>query len=275
MSFLTAPASEWHATHAGRLWLYLFGAAVLTFLVAPTLLVIPMSFGDSAFLEFPPRAYSLRWYNKYFSTPEWRDATWVSIRAALATVVLATPIGTAAAYALHVAAFRFGRALTGLLVLPTLVPSILTAVGIFIAYARLGLLNTMTGLVLAHTMMAIPFVVVMVSAALKNYDMNQERAARSLGCSRLGAFLRVTFPQIRFSIASAGLFSFIISFDEVIIGLFVATGPASTITRRMFLALSDIIDPTIAAISTLLIGLSITILLLVQLVGSDPSRRTR
>jgi putative spermidine/putrescine transport system permease protein len=153
-----------------------------------------------------------------------------------------------------------------------LVPHILTAIGAFFAYAKIGVLNSRIGLVLAHAILAIPVVLVVVTAGLKSYDMSQEMAGRSLGASRLGAFLRITLPQIRVSVLSAALFAFITSFDEVIIALFVATGPSSTLTRRMFLALRDAIEPTIAAISTLLVALSLSVLLLVQFVGRQRDR---
>jgi putative spermidine/putrescine transport system permease protein len=269
---LGSPATETQVTHAQRLWLYVLAGFILVFLVAPTLIVVPMSFTDSTFLEFPPRQWSLRWYRNYFGTVEWRDATYTSLVVALWTVILATPLGTAAAYGLQVARLGWSSVVFIVLLLPMMVPHILTAIGAFFAYSKMGILNSRIGLVLAHTILAIPVVLVVVTAGLKSYDMSQEMAARSLGASRLRAFLRITLPQIRVSVLSAALFAFITSFDEVIIALFVATGPSSTLTRRMFLALRDAIDPTIAAISTLLVVLSVSLLLVLQLVGGFRSR---
>ena len=273
MGFLSEPATETQVTHLRRGWLYLLTALAVVFLLAPTLLVVPMSFTASTFLEFPPREWSLRWYRSYFGTAEWREATWMSFKVASLTVLLATPLGTMAAYGLHVTRLRLAPLLMTLLVLPMLVPHILTAIGIFFVYVRVGLVNTTLGLVLAHTVLAIPFVVVVVTAGLRMFDMSTEMAARSLGASRLRAFLIVTLPQIRFSIVSGALLSFIASFDEVIVAFFVATGQVSTLTRRMFLALRDAIDPTIAAISTVLVVLSVVLLVLMQMFSSEARER--
>ncbi len=150
-----------------------------------------------------------------------------------------------------------------------MVPVILIAIGVFFLYAKLGLNNTIPGLVMAHSMLALPFVLITVSAGLKTYDMNQEMVARSLGASRLKAFLTVTLPQIRFSIISGALLAFITSLDEVVVALFISGGENATLTRRMFNALRDEIDPTIAAISTILIAVSVLALVLAQILGQQ------
>lgn len=256
---------------ARRLWLYAMGATVLIFLMAPSLIIIPMSFSDSAFLQFPPPAWSLRWYHAYVGSVEWRDATLVSVKAALLTTLVATPLGTAAAYALHAGRFRFAAAIQVMLAVPLILPVILIGIGAFFLYAWLGINNTITGLVLAHTVLAIPLVAITVLSGLKSYDINQELVARSLGASRLWAFLAITVPQIRFSIVSGALFAFITSFDEAVVSFFISGGETSTLTRRMFSALRDQIDPTIAAISTCLITLSVMLLTLAQLFGRKRS----
>jgi putative spermidine/putrescine transport system permease protein len=253
--------------HSQRLWLYAVGAIVLTFLMAPSLIIIPMSFSDSAFLEFPPPAWSLRWYHAYFGSIEWRDATMVSLKAAVLTTLVATPVGTAAAYALHAGQFRVAGLIQAMLAVPLIVPVILIGIGAFFLYAWLGINNTILGLVLAHTVLAIPLVVIIVLSGLKTYDMNQELVARSLGATRLRAFLFITAPQIRFSIISGALFAFITSFDEAVVSFFISGGETSTLTRRMFTALRDQIDPTIAAISTCLIILSVVLITLAQVFG--------
>ena len=267
---LTRPATETQITHGRRLWLYLIGALVILFLVLPSLLVIPLSFSDSRYLAFPPPAWSTRWYAAYFGAVEWRDATRTSFIAATLTMIIATGTGTLAAYSLHAAQSRFTRAIYATFMLPLIIPGILIAIGIFLLFARLGLNNTLTGIVLAHSVMAIPLVVITVASGLKGYDMNQEMVARSLGASRPWAFLSVTLPQIRISVISAALLAFITSLDEVVISLFIAGGENATLTRRMFNALRDEIDPTIAAISTLLILLSIVLLGLTQLLQRAP-----
>ncbi|HEV8306938.1 MAG TPA: ABC transporter permease [Methylomirabilota bacterium] len=254
-------------SHARRAWLYVLGGLIALFLVLPVLVVIPMSFSDTVYLEFPPRQWSLRNYRAFFGSVEWRDATWVSVRAALVTTVAATVLGTAAAYGLAVTRWRWSRAAQVLLLAPQMVPAILVAIGLFYLYAKLELVNTLLGLVLAHTLLALPFVVVTVTAGLASFDMTQEMVARSLGASRLRAVLTVTLPQIRHSLVSAALFAFITSLDEVVVALFISGGENATLTRRMFSALRDQIDPTIAAISTLLIVISVGLLAAAQLLG--------
>lgn len=259
-----SPASDTQITHLRRLWLYALGAVVMLFLLAPTLIVVPMSFSGADFLEFPPGSLSTRWYHAYAESVEWKAATLVSLKAAILTVLLATPLGTAAAYGLHVARGRLAGAILMALATPLMVPVIFVAIGVFYLYARLGLLHTIAGLVLAHATLAVPFVVALVTSGLKSCDMNLERAARSLGATRLRAFFTATLPQIRFSIVSAALLAFLTSFDEVIAALFITGGGKSTITRVMFTSLRDQVDPTIAAVSSMLILLSVVLVMVFQ-----------
>lgn len=268
---LSRPATDTQITHGRRLWLYVLSALVLLFLVLPSLLVIPLSFSDSRYLAFPPPGWSTRWYQAYFEAVEWRDATIVSFTAATATMVISTALGTLAAYSLHTSGSRFAQVAYALFMLPLIIPGILIAIGVFLLYAQLGLNNTLTGIILAHSVMAIPLVVITVASGLKSYDMNQEKVARSLGASRPWAFLTVTLPQIRISVISGALLAFITSLDEVVISLFIAGGEMATLTRRMFNALRDEIDPTIAAISTLLILLSVILLGLTQFLQRAPA----
>jgi putative spermidine/putrescine transport system permease protein len=267
MSWINAPASDTQITHGRRLWLYVFCGLVMFFLVVPSLVVMPMSFSASAYLEFPPKEWSFRWYESYFSSTAWMNSTSTSLKAAVLTMLMATPMGTLAAYGLHVSRFRFSAAIYAILLLPLMVPIIMIAIGVFFLYAKLGMINTIFGLVMAHSMLAIPLVVIVVSAGLKSYDMNQELVARSLGASRARAFVTITLPQIRFSVITGALLAFLTSLDEVIIALFVSGGPNATITRRMFNALRDQIDPTIASISTCLIVVSVLLLVTAQVFG--------
>ena len=261
---------------SSRLWLYVTGTAVLVFLVVPTIIVIPMSFSASQFLEFPPQHWSLRWYSSYVNSASWMEATATSLKVAALTSIVATTLGTAAAYGLSVSGFRWARLVLMLLLTPIMVPVILVAIGVFYVYVKLKLLNTLAGLVLADSMLAIPLVLLVVTSALRSYDMSQEMVARSLGASRPKAFLLVTLPQIRFGVLTAAILSFLTGFDEVVIALFVSGGGNSTLTRNMFNALRDQIDPTIAAISTVMIGISSLLLACAQLLGrSSQPRRSR
>ena len=254
-------------THRRRVWLYMFGCLVLAFLFLPSLIVIPMSFSNSRFLGFPPEEWSFRWYRYYLQSPEWLAATAISLKAAIITSVLATPMGTAAAYGLRTSKARIVSMLQAFLMLPLMVPIILIAIGLYYVYARFGLNNTLTGLALAHTLLSMPFVVVTVGAGLRNFDLTQEMVARSLGASPWKAFFTVTLPQIKLAVVSGALFAFITSLDEVVVALFISGGPNATIQRRMFNALRDEIDPTIAVISTCLIVLSAVIVFTAQLLG--------
>lgn len=273
LSWLQSPASETQVTHGQRLWLYALAIVTMILLVTPTLIVIPMSFSASQYLEFPPQEWSTRWYQSYFSSPEWMSATRTSLVAAFLTMLVATPIGVLAAYGLHASRLPYLRAAFVLLITPMMVPVVLIAIGAFYAYVKLQILYTMTGLVLAHSLLAIPLVVIVTGSALKSYDMNQEMAARSLGAPRWRAFLTITLPQINFAVVTSALLSFLTSFDEVVIAMFISGGDNPTLTRNMFNALRDQIDPTIASISTLMIVLTTLLMVLAQLFGSEKTPR--
>jgi putative spermidine/putrescine transport system permease protein len=252
------------------LWLRAFCGLIVLFLLAPILVVVVMSFSNSDYLGFPPTSWSLRWYRSYLDSPEWIRATMISLQVAVLTMIAATVLGTMAAYGLHRCRFAWVKAAYGLLTVPMIVPSILIAVGAFIFFAPLGLNNTITGLFLAHSALAMPLVLLVMSAGLKNFDMSQERAARSLGAGRLRAFLTVTLPQIRASITAAMLLAFITSFDEVVVASLVSSGGRSTLTKRMFAAFRDALDPTLSAIATLFILSSLAAVALGSLVLRRP-----
>ena len=274
MGFLDRQVSDTQIKLGSRLWLYVISSIILFLLIVPSLIVIPMSFSDSQYLEFPPKNLSLRWYENYFFSwkvengfNDWMAATRTSLLVAVLTIFVATPIGTLAAYGLTNSSARIRSILFPIMISPMMVPIILVAIGLFYFYVQFNMVNSIPGLVLGHSLVAMPLVLIIVLSALKNYDMNQEKVARSLGASRTRAFIEITLPQIKFSLVSAGLISFLTSFDEIIISLFVAGGDNSTITRSMFLALRDQIDPTIAAISTILIIISSGLLILSQTIS--------
>ena len=276
MSFLNKNVSETQIRLKNRLWLYIFSFITLFLLIVPSLVVIPMSFSASQYLEFPPQEWSLRWYENYFFSwkvengfNDWMAATWTSIKVAVLTIFVAVPIGTMTASGLVNSSSRTSKILFPIFISPMMVPIILVAIGLFYFFVQFKLVGSVLGLVIGHSLVALPLVLIIVFSALKNYDMNQEKVARSLGAGRFRAFREITLPQIKFSIISASLIAFLTSFDEIIISLFVAGGDNSTITRSMFLALRDQIDPTIAAISTILIIISSGLLIIVQLLGNN------
>lgn len=267
--WLALPATDTQITHAQRLWLYIIAAIIMVLLVTPTLIVIPMSFSDSQYLEFPPEVWSLRWYENYFGSSSWMAATATSIQTAILTMLVATPVGVLAAYGLHTSRLAFIRVAFVMLLTPMMVPVILIAIGAFYTYAQIGLLYTVTGLVMAHSVLALPLVVIVTGSALKSFDMNQELAARSLGAPRWYAFLTVTLPQIRFAVITSALLSFLTSFDEVVVAMFISGGDNATLTRNMFNALRDQIDPTIASISTFMILVTTGMMVLAQMLGKE------
>jgi putative spermidine/putrescine transport system permease protein len=268
MQWWRKPASDTQITHGSRFWLYVLSIVIMLLLVVPTFIVVPMSFSGSQYLEFPPTNWSMRWYDEYLESSKWMRATVTSIQVGVFTMLVATPIGTMAAYALFVSGHRAAKALFVFLITPMIVPVILIAIGAFYAFGRTGFNNTIAGLVMAHTVLAAPLVMIIITAALRSYDLNQERVARSLGATRLKAFFVITLPQIKFSVVTAALLSFLTSFDEVIIAIFVSGGVNATLTKQMFSSLRDFIDPTIAAISTILVLVSTILLLVVQFLGS-------
>jgi len=248
----------------------LLGGAGLVFLCAPLLIILILSFSDAPFLTFPPEGLSLRWYENFFSRPDWTDAALTSVRVALATMVLATFVGTLAAVALVRADFPGKALLAGFMISPIVVPTMVLAIALYFVFARLGIVGTEAGLILAHTVLGIPFVIVVVSGALRSTDILPERAARTLGAPPPVAFLRVTLPVLRPAVLTAAFFAFLASFDELVIALFIAGTGARTLPKRMWEGIREEIDPTIAAVAAMLIGLTLLLLMV-----SEVAKRRR
>lgn len=237
---------------------------VLVFLAAPALVVIPLSFSASPYLIFPPPGYSMRWYEAVFADDVWRAAAGVSLEVAVLSMGLAILLGTPAAWALVRGRIPGRRILSAYFYVPLLVPSIILAVAMFIVFSKLGLIGSVGALVAAHTALGAPFVVATVSASLQTLDPRIEQAALSLGASWAATFFRVILPNIWPGMLGGGLFAFITSFDEIVIALFIA-GPRFTLPKKMFDNLRTEVDPSIAAVSTLLIALSALVVLVVTL----------
>ena len=233
---------------------------VLAFLALPILLIVLVSFSSASYLTFPPPTFGLRWYRAYFGSADWLAATWLSLAVGGAVVVLATSLGTLAALGLARLPRGMRSAVAALILSPMIVPGIVVAIGVYYAFSRYGLIGTPIGLVLAHTCLAVPFVVTSVSASLSGFDRRLEQAARSLGATPWGAFRQVTLPLIRSGVLVGALFAFITSFDELIVALFLSGSGAITLPRRMWDDLRFAIDPTIAAVSTLTIALTALLL---------------
>lgn len=255
----------------GRLILYIFSGLVFLYLIAPLLIVIPISFSSSSYLEFPPKGFSLQWYESFFTDSTWITATLLSIRVGLLTMLLATVLGTMAALGLIRGKFPGKDLVNAFFLSPLIVPTIIIALAIYSIFSYFNLIGSTLGLVVAHTLIAIPFVITTVSSSLRTFDHSLEYAARSLGASRFTAFRKVVFPLIKPGIISGGLFAFITSFDEIVITMFIS-GVNSTLPKKMFDDIRTEIDPTIAAISTLLILVSTLILLWSTFITSNEKK---
>jgi len=248
----------------GRFALAVFGGAVLLFLCLPIAVVVPMSFSSASSLEFPPPGLSLRWYESFFGDPRWLLAARNSALIAFASSLAALVLGSIAAYGLVRGTFRGRGLLESNFVAPLILPPVITAVALYIFFSRIGLIGTLPGLILAHTVLTVPYVVLLMSVAIRSFDERIEQVAYSLGASWLTMFRRVLLPNLLPSVFAAWIFAFIISFDEVIVTIFLA-GAYDTIPKRMFNELILQVNPTITAIATLLIGLSLLTIALVTL----------
>jgi putative spermidine/putrescine transport system permease protein len=239
-----------------RYALALFGGAVLLFLCLPIAVVVPMSFSSASSLAFPPPGLSLRWYQSFFGDPRWLRAAGNSALVAFASSAAALALGSIAAYGLVRGSFRGRALLEGNFIAPLILPPVITAVALYIFFARIGLLGTLPGLIVAHTILTVPYVVLLMSVAIRSFDVRIEQVAYSLGASWLRMFRSVLLPNLWPSVLAAWIFAFVISFDEVIVTLFLA-GAYDTIPKRMFNELILQVNPTITAIATLLIALSV------------------
>lgn len=249
----------------GQAALASFAGLVCVFLVLPSLVVVPMSFNADNLLRFPPQGFSTAWYQSYFGEEDWRTATWHSLAIASSVTILATGLGTIAALALIRGRIALRTLYIYLMLTPMIVPPIVSAVSMYGVFAQFRLVGTLPGMVLAHTVLALPFVIINVAAVLQRMDWRVEQAARSLGASAMKAFFLVTLPLIRPGLIVAAIFAFITSFDEVVVALYISGSQAITLPVQMWSGLRFEINPVVAAVSSLLLGLSIVSLLVIGL----------
>lgn len=228
------------------------GVAIVIFIAAPLVIVVPMSFSTSRSLQFPPPGYWLGYYEAYFSDPRWLGPTWNSIIIASATTVLTMLLVVPATFALVRHKFH-GRSIADIMMLmPLAVPSIVMAIGYYSYFGQLGIVHTHLGVVIAHTALAVPVAFLVLSANLKGFDRTLERAAMSLGASPTKTFIHVTLPILRPGLVISALFAFVQSFDETVVAIFISGRDAETLPRKMFDSIRQEADPVIAVISTLL-----------------------
>ena len=231
-------------------------------LILPIVIVIVLAFGDQAYLHFPPQAYSLRWFDDFFGDPRWRAALWSSLLIALVACVVATSLGFCAAYALVRSQMRAKKLLLSFLLLPIIVPHVITAIAMYFLAGPLQLVGNIVWIGCCHAVIALPIVLLILLSSLQGVDINLERAALSLGSSRLGVFRRVVIPLAFPGILSAALFAFLASFDELVISLFLAGVRTETLPVRIWNSLHLEVEPVIAAVSAFLIGVTGLVLLL-------------
>ncbi|MCW2725421.1 MAG: binding--dependent transport system inner rane component family protein [Frankiales bacterium] len=251
------------------LWAVLV-APVVVCLLAPSLVIIPMSFSRSPVLSFPPSGFTLDWYQRLFTSSEWIASARNSATVAFAATVLSLLLGVPAGLALGLRDWRSKRLMMAFVITPMVIPTVVLAIGMYAVYARLGLVG-MWGLAAAHAVIAVPFVVITTMAAARQLDPTLLLAARSLGALPWQVFLNVTLPSIARGVLSGAVFAFVTSWDEVVIALFLTDPTFKTLPVQMWNQLSQGVDPTVAALATTLLGL--TTLLMVSVLAT--SRRPR
>ena len=243
-------------TRRAGAWEWVYRAlclAILTFLMAPTLLILPMSFSSTEYLAFPPRGISLQWYRLFLTDPDWVDATLFSLQIAALTTATSTVIGTMGSLALVRGRLPGRQMLEALLLAPLIVPHIIVAIAVYLQFAPLGLTGTVLGFVLVHTALAVPYVVLVVSAALQRLPPSLEMAGLNLGASRLRCFWSITMPLIGPAILAGAVFAALASFDETVVSFFISGVEHKTVTRKMFEDIEFNVSPVIAAASTVFV----------------------
>ncbi|OWK25647.1 polyamine ABC transporter permease [Rhizobium yanglingense] len=228
-------------------------ALVLLFLILPVVAIVPLSFSADPWFTYPLPGWSLRWYQNLFGSEQWRNAFFNSVIIGSISTVLATSLGTLAAFGLAFHRVPFRSLVMAIMICPMIVPAVITAVAMYFSMQSLGLANSYTGIILAHTALSCPFVVLTVMAVLNRFDRNLERAAASLGAGPVTVFRKVTLPIIAPGVISGALFAFFTSWDEVVVVLFLGSPDQRTLPRQMFSGISEQLSPTIISAATLLI----------------------
>ncbi|GAW35374.1 inner membrane ABC transporter permease protein YdcV [Roseovarius sp. A-2] len=264
------------------LWHYAFRVlcgAIFIFLITPILVVMPLSFNAQNFftftpemLRFDPAGYSLKHYHDFFTSSGWQQALRNSLAIAPVATLMSVSFGTLAAIGLSSEHVPFRRAIMAILISPMIVPLIISAAGMYFFYSRIGLQGTYFGVVLAHAALGIPFVIITVTATLVGFDRSLTRAAANMGADPVTTFFRVQMPLILPGVISGGLFAFITSFDEVVVVLFVGSANQQTLPWRMFTGLREQISPTILAVATILVVISIILLATLEMLRRRSER---
>lgn len=271
-----------YTTVGQRAWYYGFRvicALLFLFLIFPILVIIPLSFNAQDFftftkemLAFDPAGYSLKHFRDFFSNSDWQNAMWNSFRIAPMATLLSVTIGTLAAIGLSQSHVPYRATIMAILISPMIVPLIISAAGMYFFYSRIGLQGTYLGVVLAHAALGTPFVIITVTATLVGFDKSLVRASANLGAGPVRTFFKVQLPLIVPGVISGALFAFITSFDEVVVVLFLGSASQKTLPWQMFTGLREQISPTILAVATLLVTISVILLTVLELLRRRSER---
>ncbi len=249
-----------------------FTGLVAAFLLLPVVFIVLLSFGSSRWLAFPPPSWTLKWYEELFADPAWLEAALTSARIATMAAILAVVIGLLASFALVRGQFRGRNVLRGLLLTPMVLPVVVFAIAIYAFFLRIGLGGTTAGFVIAHTVLALPFAIIPITAALEGFDKSIEDAAIVCGASPFEAKLRVTLPAIKIGIFSAAIFAFLASWDEVVVAIFMASPTLQTLPVKIWGSLRQDLSPVIAAASSLLVLLTLSLMIVTALIRRKLSK---
>lgn len=256
-----------------RRWaIWTVGLLAIFFLAAPSFFLVPISFSGSNFFEWPPKGFSLQWYETYLSSPVWQQATIRSVLVGLCTAVVSLVIGVPAAFVLARHQVRGKSGVMAFMLMPMVMPHIIVALALFYAFSKVGLVGTSVGLVLGHTVFALPYVIVTVMAVLRNYDTRLDQAAYTLGADKLTAFRRVTLPIIKTGVVTAFIFAFVKSFDELTVALFISGGSSTTLPRQMWADALMNVSPTLAAVSSVILLFVTLVILLTEYLNKKGAR---
>ena len=256
-----------------RMALYTSVTIIAIWIIAPIFVVILTSFNEAASFHFPPKSYSLRWYENFISDPAWMRAFGNSIVVALLVTVSATAIGTLAAIGLYKSSFFGKNALAGLMIGPMIIPGILIAIGLYSVFTQLNMLGSLPGFVIAHTVVALPLVIINVLAALSTFDPKLEQASESLGAGQWVTFRRILLPLIMPGVLAGAIFAFITSFDEIIISLFIQSPFLQTLPAKMFQSVTQDSDPTVAAVAVFMMLISVGLASTTRFLKSRPGSK--
>jgi putative spermidine/putrescine transport system permease protein len=271
-----------YATTKDKVWYYAFRVicfSIFFFLLAPIVVMIPLSFNAQPFFSFTremmtlnPDGYSLRWYQDFLGSDSWMRSIRNSFIIGIAATIVATTLGTVAALGLSRSEMPYKGAIMAILISPMIVPLIISAAGMFFFFSQIGISGTYLGVIMAHAALGTPFVIITVTATLVGFDQSLIRAAASLGASPSRTFFKITMPLILPGVISGALFAFITSFDEIVIVLFVAGPGQRTIPREMWSGIREDISPTILAVATLMVILSVLLLVVIELLRRRSER---